>query len=283
MSIAAEYAAALHKKEPKNYSQNSVFVCDLPARKLDGIKVAIFDIYGTIINFCPARFSNDDEKKDYQAKVFLKTAEEFGFIETLKKIDPATPAETTLANFYGGLLLMLQERDEENGKKFAEPQVSDVWNLILAMLARNGYNCTQYGIEDRDDFAKCIAYFFHFHSFGRSTLFKNFGKTLADLKNKGIKLGLLANTQFYTTFELSLLLREEGISDDYLDIFDDELCFFSYDFNMNKQSRILHQKLFDTLYDSKILPKEALFISANKWDLDYAEQIGMQTATANVS
>ena len=282
MSIAAEYAAALHKKEAKNHSHNTAFTCDLSAKKLDSVKVAIFDIYGTLINFCPVKLANDDEKKEYQANVFLKTAEEFGFIETLKKIDPATPPQTTLANFYGGLLLMLQERDEKNGKNFSEPQVADVWNLILAMLARNGYDCAQYGIEDRDDFAKCIAYFFHFHSFGRTALYKNLGKTLIDLKNKGIKLGLLANTQFFTTFELSLLLREDGISDDYLDIFDDDLCFFSYDFNMSKQSRILHQKLFDTIYDLKILPKEALFISANKWDLDYAEEIGMQTTAANM-
>jgi len=281
MSVVAEYAANLHKREPKNHALSSTFVCDLSAKKLDGVKVAIFDIYGTLINYCPANFIGEDEMKERQAAVFLKTAQEFGFTETLEKIDPSSSAATSLANFYAGLLLMLRERDEKAGKKFSEPQVNDVWNLILAILARNGYDFRKYGMAECDDFAKCIAYFFHFHSFARSALFKNLGKTFGELKSKGIRLGLLANTQFYTTFELSLLLREDSIAEDYLDIFDGELCFFSYDFKMSKQSAVLHKKLFDILYDMQILPKDALFISANEWDLSYAEQIGMRTAKAN--
>lgn len=70
MSIAAEYAAALHKKEAKNHSHNTAFTCDLSAKKLDSVKVAIFDIYGTLINFCPVKLANDDKKKSIRQMFF---------------------------------------------------------------------------------------------------------------------------------------------------------------------------------------------------------------------
>ena len=271
MSAVAEYAAALHKKEPKIESSRPSFSIKIAKN----IKAVIFDIYATLINFCPINFASDDEKKEYQLNVFLKTAKEFGFMDILKKIDENTAPQTTLANFYGGLLLTLRERDEKNGKKFAEPQVFEIWNLILSILINNGYEIDKYRIGIRDEFAKCIAYFFHLHSLGRSSLFENCGKTLLELKNRNIKLGLLANTQFYTTIELSLYLREDGICDDYLDLFDKDLCLFSYDFKMTKQSGVLHRKLFDTLYDLQILPHDTLFVSNNPKDLDYAEKAGL--------
>jgi hypothetical protein len=277
MSRVAEYAAEIHRREAKISSQESVF--SLEENKTREIKAAIFDIYGTIINFCPINFKTDEEKRNYQLGVFLKTANEFGFLPILKKIDNSALPQVTLANFYSGLLLMLSERDEKNGKKFAEPQVFEIWNIILSILARNGYEIDKYCIGSRDEFAKCIAYFFHFHSFGRSCLFENCGEILFGLKNKGIKLGLLANTQFYTTIELSLYLREDGICDDYQDLFDNDLCFFSYDFKMAKQSGVLHRKLFDTLYDLQILPRDTLFVSAVEQDLRYAEEIGLKSSS----
>jgi len=274
MSIVAEYAALLHQKVPRTVSKNAVFSLG----NIENIEAIIFDVYGTLINYSPVKFENDAQKKEYQTEVFYKTAVEFGFLETLKKIDPQTAPETTLANFYSGLLIMLLEQAEKDGKKFFEPKVDDVWNLILSILTRNGYEIDKHQIGNRNEFARCIAYFFHFFSFGRSSLFENCGKTLMELKNRGIKLGILANTQFYTTVELSLYLREDGICDDYLDLFDDDFCFFSFDFNMTKQSGVLTQKLFDILYDFGILPKNTLFVGNNLQELQRMEEIGLKIA-----
>ena len=279
MSIVAEYAALLHRKTPPKTTPSG-------ALSPDGVvppntEAVIFDIYGTLINYSPIKFETDQQKKEYQLEVFYKTAVEFGFLETLKKIDPNTPPETTLANFYSGLLIMLCEQAEKDGKKFFEPKVNDVWNLILSILQNNGYEIDKYQIGNRNEFAKCIAYFFHFFSFGRSSLFENCGKTLLELKNRGINLGLLANTQFYTTIELSLLLREDGICDDFSDLFDDDFCFFSYDFEMSKQSGVLTRKLFDILYDYSILPKDTIFVSNNLQELQRMSEIGLKTAAAN--
>jgi FMN phosphatase YigB (HAD superfamily) len=279
MSIVAEYAALLHKKTPKNNVKCEMWSVKFP--ELQNIEAIIVDIYGTLINYSPLKL-DENQKKVYQLEIFYKTAFEFGFLETLKKIDPQTAPEKTLANFYSGLLIMLSEQAGKDGKKFFEPKVDDVWNLILSILLRNGYEIDKYQIGNRNEFAKCIAYFFHFFSFGRSSLFENCGKTLLELKNKGINLGLLANTQFYTTIELSLLLREDGICDDYLDLFDDDFCFFSFDFEMSKQSGVMTRKLFDTLYDYNILPENSLFVSANSQELQKMDEIGLKTALANV-
>jgi len=259
MSIVAEYAAKLHEKEPKTCLRSGDFA-DTQAKKLEGVQAVIFDIYSALINFRPLAFASAEEEKEYQAGVFLRTANEFGFTKILEKIDETAKPQTTLANFYAGLLFMLKQRGEEGGKKFSEPQVFEVWNIILAILARNGYEIDKYIIGTREEFAKCVAYYFHFYSFGRSSLFENCGQSLRELKNRGIKLGILSNTQFYTTIELSLYLREDGICDDYTDLFDKDLCFFSFDFRMSKQSGVLHRKLFDTLYDLRILPENALYV-----------------------
>jgi len=277
MSIVAEYAALLHKKTPKTTPSGVACHPFTNEGELKNIQAVIFDIYGTLINYSPIKLE-EKQKKDYQTEVFYKTAVEFGFLETLKKIDPKIPPEITLANFYSGLLLMISEQAAKNGKQFFEPKVDDVWNLILAILTRNGYEIEKYQIGDRNEFAKCIAYFFHFYSFGRSSLFENAGTTLFEMKNQGIRLGLLANTQFYTTIELSLFLREDEICEDYLDLFQKELCLFSWDYEVSKQSGVLTRKLFDTLYDFDILPTNTLFVSKNLSELQQMNEIGLKTA-----
>lgn len=280
MSIVAEYAALLHKKiSPNKTAQIKSSAFHLNNKDLT-ISAVIFDVYGTLINYSPLKL-DENQKKDYQREVFYKTAVEFGFLETLEKIDPQTSPETTLANFYSGLLVMICEQAKKNGKDFFEPSVDDVWNLILAILTRNGYEIDKYQIGSREDFAKCIAYFFHFFSFGRSSLFENCGAALFEMKNKGIELGILANTQFYTTIELSLFLREDKICDDYLDLFQKDLCLFSWDFELSKQSGVLTRKLFDSLYDFDILPQNTLFVSHNLQDLKQMSEIGLKTALFN--
>jgi phosphoglycolate phosphatase-like HAD superfamily hydrolase len=47
---------------------------------------------------------------------------------------------------------------------------------------------------------------------------------------------------------------------------------------MSKLSGVLHQKLFDMLYDLQILPQDTLFVSRSEADLVWADKIGLKTA-----
>lgn len=281
MSIVAEFARELHEK--------SRLVDDRPTRPLDwpsvhekltDIQVVIFDIYGTLFNYWKPEFAGEASKNDALLATFRKTISFFGMEPFLLQMDPAAPAEKTLWDFYHGLIHIKQEMLREKDVLYPEVKIEDVWKAILLMLKRRGYVYPHKTGGDDDIAARCIAYYYNFHVF-RRRLYPGVTDALCALKNAGMKLGILSNAQFYTPIDLTLLLRDQskGAIEDMGQLFDHDLVFYSYEYNMAKPSQLLFRKLFDALYECHALPAQTLLVGNDlASDIQPAKEAGMKTA-----
>ncbi len=278
MSIVAEFAARLHMDTPSVKRDSVPTFYRAKSEKLRDIQVVIFDVYGTLINYWNDSFQNDEDKQKELKRAFKRTADFFGFTSTLEKIDPNKPAEQTLNDFYHGLIVMKHEQSMKQGKTFPEVRIEEVWDIILSILARNGYDLENQQKGSRQDFSRIIAYYYNFYSLKRG-FFDDVIPALKKLKEQNIRLGILSNAQFYTPIDLTLFLRDQDDElVDFLELFDADLVFYSYEYGVAKPNRMLYEKLYDALYEISVLPAQTVFVGNDlAADVQAAEEIGMKT------
>ena len=81
--------------------------------------------------------------------------------------------------------------------------------------------------------------------------------------------------------DLTLLIRDQsnGKYDDYLELFDIDLTFYSYEYGFSKPNQLLFRRLYDALYEYHILPSQTVMVGNDLLiDIDPAKRAGMKTA-----
>ena len=282
MSVVAEFARELHENEHNNIHIRCTPLSTIVPRvsKLHDIKLAVFDIYGTMVQYWRQEFSEKKHKEIALLSAFKKTSDFFNMTTYLEKINPEESPEITLQNFYHGLIALNHEKKIRNGITFPEIRIEMVWEAIILMLERHGYSISTTCIKSKYDCAKCMAYYYHFHSLGRG-FYKNVYKALLDLKKNNILLGILSNAQFYTPIDLTLFLRDQSNNkiDDYSELFDSDFMYLSYEHGIAKPNLYLFRKLFDTMKEYQILPHQSVFIGNDlSLDIKPAQELGLSTA-----
>lgn len=281
MSIVAEFASELHVKDDRK--QNRVLnPLEYPARieKLHDIKVVVFDIYGTLVNYWRSGFSDKERKQKVLLTAFKKTSDFFGFTEYLVEMNPNDIPENTLCDFYHGLIALNHEKSLKKGITFPEVRIEEVWEVVIMMLARHGYNVSKPDLGNKKDLAKCVAFYYNFHSLARG-FYNGVVDALCTLKKNNIKLGIVSNAQFYTPIDLTLFIRDQSNNTlyDYLELFDNDLIFLSYEYGVAKPNQTLFRKLYDALYEYRILPNQTLFVGNDLLlDIQPAADAGMLTS-----
>lgn len=281
MSIVAEFARELHETESTNDSRPLLPITfQAPQDKLTDIRVAIFDVYGTLFNYWKPQFTQESEKNEALLRTFAATSAYFGMGPYLTEINPESPPEKTLMDFYHGLITLKRDLMLEKHVEFPEIRIEEVWLAIVLMLKRHGFTFTKKDFGPDEELARCIGYYYNFHVFNRG-LYPGVAAALATLKSQNMTLGILSNAQFYTPIDLTLFLRDEseGRIDDMGELFDHDLVFFSYEYRMAKPSQALFRKLFDALYEYQVLPSQTVFVGNDlASDIRPAQQAGMKTA-----
>jgi len=280
LSKVADFANALNDDAGEMNLQPAV-----PTRfaskveKLYDIQAVIFDIYGTLINYWKPEFGSEQEKKDATLKSFAATVNHFELEEYLLKMDLNAAPEQTLCNLYQGLIALELEKKQKKDIAFPETRVDKIWQIILMMLNRHGYTHTELDLGDNSDVAKCMAYTYNYYTFNRG-LFPQVVTALQSLRKKNIRLGIVANGQFYTPIDLTLAVRAQNNQfHDYRDFFDESITFFSYEYGVSTYGDLLFRKLYDALYEFHILPRQTVFVGNDLVsDIQRAQSIGMKTA-----
>jgi putative hydrolase of the HAD superfamily len=281
MSIAADFATSFFKKN--NVTAPLVLEgIDYPAKveKLGDIRAIIFDVYGTLISYWKPEFDTENAKQKRLLSVFKQTAEYFKARPFLEKMNPSEPPEKTLYDLYHGLIALDHEKSKKRGIDFPEIKIEKIWEIIIMMLKRHGYDSSILELGAELDCAFAMAYFYNFHAL-HGALYPQIVNSLSILSESQIKLGIVSNGQFYTPLDLTLLMRAQSSDklDDYLDIFDRNLVYFSYEYGVAKPSRLLFEKLYDALYEYQILPEQTVFVGNDlQQDILPAQEIGMKTA-----
>jgi putative hydrolase of the HAD superfamily len=281
VSIVAEFARALHEREgARTPGALEPYPLAGAGTKLYDVKAAVIDVYGTLINYWRPEFAEDERKKAHLLEVFGATAERFGMTPFLEKINPADPPAKTLRDFYHGLIALNHEKALGKGVAYPEVKIERIWMIIILMLRRHGYDPAAPGLGEEADVARCMAFFYNFHSLGRA-LYPGVVDALVELRKNNIRLGIVSNAQFYTPIDLTLLMRDQSGDriDDYLELFDTDLVFYSYEYGYSKPNQLLFRKLFDALYELHILPQQTVFIGNDlRIDIEPARDAGMLTA-----
>lgn len=281
MSIVAEFARLIHEKDTRNFDRVLTPI-SYPSRteKLYDIKAAIFDIYGTLVNYWRTDFIINEQKERALLTAFRKTSDFFAFTGFLEEMNPEDIPERTLRDLYHGLIALNHEKSLKKGVSFPEVRIEEIWEVIVMMLERHGYNASKPDLGERKDLARCIAFYYNFHSLGRG-FYDGVVDALSTLKKNNIKLGILSNAQFYSALDLALFIRDQSNDtfDDYKDLFENDLVFLSYEYGMAKPNQILMRKLYDALYEYQILPQQAVFVGNDlSLDIKPAAEAGMPTA-----
>jgi putative hydrolase of the HAD superfamily len=281
LSIVAEFANELFNKGHQQYSRVLTPI-NYPAQveKIYDIKAVIFDVYGTLINYWRTEFSDKEQKEKILLAAFKKTAEYFSFTDYIHEMNPADSLERTLQDFYHGLIALNHEKSLKKGVESPEVRIEEVWEVIIMMLCRHGYDVSRHGSGDKRELARCMAYYYNFHSLA-GKFYDGVVDALLRLQKGNMKVGIVSDAQFYTPIDLTLLTRQQSnnMLDDYLELFDVDLIFYSYEYGMTKANPMLFQKLYDALYEYQILPSQTVFVGNDLFlDVKPAADIGMCTA-----
>ena len=280
MSHLAEYARELHETSARTYKRPLEPV-DGTSRteKLNGIRAVVFDVYGTLINYWRPGLDESEQREHFLRASFREVADRFRFTGLLVEMNPEEDPGKTLYDLYHGCIALCHENARKKGEDFPEVKIEEVWGLILLMLKRRGYDPEKAAPGQANDLARYLAYTYNFFSLGRE-LYPGVVDALAGLKKNNIVLGIVSNAQFYTPVDLTLLVRDQskGAYDDFNELFDPELTFFSYEYNVAKPHGLFRQ-LYDALYEYQILPRQTVFAGNDLViDIAPAQQAGLKTA-----
>jgi putative hydrolase of the HAD superfamily len=281
VSQLAEYARKLHETSlQSNKRKLEPVSCPSRVEKLNDVRAVIFDVYGTLINYWRPGFDDKEQRSHCLKAAFREVADRFGFTAFLEEMDPEEEPEKTLYDLYHGCVALCHESATRNGVDFPEAKVEGAWELIILMLKRRGYDPEKSLPGQAGELAKHLAYTYNFFSLGRE-LYPGAVDALAALKKNNIALGIVSNAQFYTPIDLTLFIRDQsrGAYDDFNELFDPDLTFFSYEYNASKPGDFLFKQLYNALYERQILPEQTVFAGNDLLlDIGPASQAGMRTA-----
>lgn len=281
MSELAEFAHNLHLKEAQKYERKLVPLhYQSKEKKISEIRAVICDVYGTLINYWKPGFDNPDFRSKTLLDAFKKIVVKFGMSEVLSETNENESPEKTLSDFYHGLIALQHEKMAQKGILFPEVKIENIWDIIIMLLKRRGYKPEKHYSGDINDFSRILAFYYNFQSLGRQ-LYDGVVDALSKLKENNISLGILSNAQFYTPLDLSILIREQSNEkyDDFNELFDTDLTFFSFEYGVAKPNPVLFRRLFDALYEYQILPSQTVLIGNDLLlDIQPAIEAGMKTA-----
>ena len=281
VSDLAEYARELHEKESTSV-QRQLEPVEYPSHseKLGDIRAVICDVYGTLLNYWRPGFNSKESRVETLLHAFRLIADRFGMIQILEELNPNDLPEKTLNDFYNGLIALNHENAREKGVSFPEVKIEEIWSLIVAILKRRGYKYSDYCDCSESDFPRFLAFTYNFHSLGRQ-LYPGVVESLEQMKKTNIVFGIVSNAQFYTPIDLTLLIREQSNQkiDDYSELFDTDLAFYSFEYGVAKPNPLLFRRLYDVLYEYHILPEQTVFVGNDlAIDIQPAAEAGMKTA-----
>lgn len=232
-------------------------------RPLEGIKCVAFDFYGTMFISGVGDISIDEEQQEAYQPIFEKALDQTG-INVLQ----ATPGKIGLQQFEETILRHKNQKKDE-GIEYPEPNIIDVWQEVLASLTELNYiegpvteqSATRFAVE---------------YEFNANKIWPvpNLKAILNRLLNRGLMLGIISNSQFYTPLAFEALIGSS--TDDFG--FDPDLQKWSYVQGVKKPSLNFYRTFVQALPAKNLNPQEVLYIGNDLFkDIIPASKLEMRT------
>ena len=242
-------------------------------KKLDGIKVVLFDIYGTLLVSSSGDVGTDkefdetssitDEAVSSSRRALLEMLSELGM-----GLDDARSVVRQA-------ILDKHKTLRELGIPYPEIDIVALWKQIItgkfAPSTSAQDSVQRLGWSD----SKVRKLAIHYELANNSVFpMPSMTQTLTAIGDKGLKLGIVSNAQFYTPIIVEAFcgkrIKELG--------FDGHLSFFSYVFGRAKPDVFLYQQAANALQEMGVEPANVLYVGNDVTkDMVPAKTVGFQT------
>ncbi len=218
------------------------------------IRAVAFDIYGTLVISGSGDISlaNKDDKESQ----ILETFEACG-IQLAEDHPPIAP-------LFHDVIFQSHSESRAQGVAFPEVEIREVWAKLLWLLSLDS---DTKGTERLAVEYQCRA--------NPVWPMPALSETLSALRDAGMRLGIVSNSQFYTPLIFEALIGKtlESLG------FDSNLLIWSYVEHCGKPSIHLYTRLAGTLLEQGMRPPEILFVGNDiRNDIWPAQSVGFRTA-----
>lgn len=232
-------------------------------RPLGGIKCVAFDFYGTMFISGAGDIGIDEEQKAAYRKVFEKALE-----QTEIKVLHAAPGKMGLKQFEE-TIEGYKKHEQAKGNEYPEPNIIDIWKDVLAAMVELNYIKGPVTEQIATRFA--VEYEFIANKIWPVP---NLTAILNRLLNRGLMLGIISNSQFYTPLAFEALIGSS--TDDFG--FDPDLQKWSYVQGVKKPSLNFYRTFVQELPAKNLNPQEVLYIGNDLFkDIIPASELGLKT------
>ena len=197
-------------------------------------RVILFDVYGTLV--CPHLGDLDDQARLVSGEdSFVATAERFGF---------GKDVGIKWHRWFFEAIASEHKELEKQGISPAEVQVDQIWADMIGMVGGNSTgNQPRMFAAYREMLANPVR------------PFSGAAEALRKFKERGLALGIVSNSQFYTMPILGLTL---GINPE--DFFNPKLTFLSFQLGFSKPSPYFFRLVKTTVLHLGFRPEEVLVV-----------------------
>ena len=233
-------------------------------KKLPGIKCIAFDFYGTMFISGVGDIGIDEDQKEESEEIFRESLSQAGF--TVKNLSSGSAGLQILQN----KLEKHVNKAKEEGITYPEPEIREVWEDTLAELTDKSLIT---GAVNESTVARfAIEFEFRINSIWPVP---NLADILEKLKKRGLKLGIISNSQFYTPLAFEAII---GKSPETFG-FNKDLLVWSFECGCKKPGKKFYGEFISRIHKQGMDPTEILYVGndINK-DIIPAKKLGMYTA-----
>lgn len=233
-------------------------------KKLPGIKCVAFDFYGTMFISGVGDIGIDEDQKEESEEIFRKSLTHADF--TVKNLSAGSAGLQILKN---KLEKHISEAKKE-GVSYPEPEIREVWEDTLTELVEKSLISGSINESTIARFA--IEFEFRINSIWPVP---NLADILRKLKSRGLKLGIISNSQFYTPLAFEAIIGKSPQSFG----FNKDLMVWSYACGCKKPGSEFYGEFINRIHKHEMDPTEVLYVGndINK-DIIPAKKLGMHTA-----
>ena len=168
-------------------------------KPLADVRAVTWSVYGTLLTIQDGELLHL-HPEDVRNQVALeKTIEEFNMWFSMSR-KPGQPWEYMLQQ-YRGLLDRMRMGGTKRKGDFPHVNSSVLWQALISRLQQNEYSWDRGTFGDEESYADKVAYFFHANLQGAKAA-PDVADALLRLTQRGVRLGLLAETQPFTMAQL---------------------------------------------------------------------------------
>ena len=214
-------------------------------------RVILFDVYGTLL--CPQVGDLDDQARLASGEAsFITTAERFGFSQDVG---------IKWHRWFFEAIAKEHKELKEQGIAPAEVQVDEIW---ADLVERVGDKPTSNQARKMAAYREMMA--------NPVRPFSGAAETLKQLKQSGMRLGIVSNSQYYT-----MPILGANLELDLNDIFEPELTFLSFRLGFSKPSPYFFRLVRTAVLHLGFRPEEVLVVgNDSENDIAAAEAHGLQ-------